>query len=245
MAAPTIEELPSLLQKKYLTFPQEELIFINIGTSDSERLLQIGATPSSSQQERYKNKFIEHSEKFVWSYDDMSGLDPSFVMHNLPLKVGAKQIKQKPRKMHPSRALLVKKEIEKYLKASFIEPIDYFDWMSNIVSVTKPTSEIWVCTDFRGINNACPKDDFPLPNIDMIVDSIAGHDILSFMDGFSSSNQILINPFDQRKTTFTTPWDNFCWKVMPFGLKKCKCYIPKSHGHHVSPTHTQNGGGLC
>lgn len=77
--------------------------------------------------------------------------------------------------------------------------------MSNIVLVTKPTSEIQVCTNFHYINNACPKDDFPLPNIDMIVDSIAGHDMLSFMDGFSSYNQILINLVDQHKITFTTP----------------------------------------
>ena len=118
----------------------------------------------------------------------MLGLDPSFFLHNLPLKKGAKPIKQKPRKMHPSKALLVKREIKKYLQVGFIKPIDYFDWMSNIFLVTKPTDEIQVCIDFCDINNACPKDDFSLPNIDMIIDSIVGHDILSFMDGFSGYN---------------------------------------------------------
>jgi len=130
----------------------------------------------------------------------MPGLDPSFVMHH-------------------SKALLVKKEIKKYLQARFIESIDYSEWMSNIVLVTKPIGEIWVCTNFHDINNDYPKDDFPLPSIDMIVDSISGHDMLSFMDDFSCYNQILINLADRHKTAFTTPWGNFCWKVMPFGLK--------------------------
>lgn len=60
--------------------------------------------------------------------------------------------------------------------------------MSNIVLVTKSTSEIWVCINFHDINNSYPKDDFPLPNIDMIVYSIVVHDMLSFIDGFYSYN---------------------------------------------------------
>ena len=107
--------------------------------------------------------------------------------------------------MHPYKALLVKKEIEKYLQVVFIKPIYYCDWRSNIVLGTKPTSEIRLCTNFLDISSACPKDDFPLLNIDMIVDSIVGHDMLSFMDGFFSYNQILINPIDHYKNTFHHP----------------------------------------
>ena len=215
-----LEEFPSLLHKKdELTFPAKELVDVNIGTSDAQRLVKVGVALPIPQQERYKNKFIENQKKFAWSYADMSSLDPSFVMHNLPLKEGAKPIKQRPRKMHPSKTLLVKKEIEKYLNVGFIEPIDYSEWMANIVLVTKTTREIRICTNFHDINNACTKDDFPMPNIDMIVDSIASHDTLSFMDGFSRYNPILINPIDQYKTAFTTPWGNFCWKVIPFKLK--------------------------
>jgi len=92
---------------------------------DDERLLQIEATLPLTQQERYKNKFFENSNNFAWSYDDIPRLDPSFIMHNLPFIKGIKPIKQKPRKMHPSKALLIEKEIEKYLNASFIRPIDY------------------------------------------------------------------------------------------------------------------------
>jgi len=91
--------------------------------------------------------------------------------------------------------------------------------MANVVLVKKPTGEIRVCTNFRDLNKACPKDDFPLPNIDMIIDNLAGYEMLLFMDGFSRYNQIKIKQSDQHKTAFKTPWGNFCYKVMPFDLK--------------------------
>ncbi|KAL5570567.1 hypothetical protein UlMin_027142 [Ulmus minor] len=74
------------------------------------------------------------------------------------------------------------------------------------------------CIDNRDLNRACPKDDFPLPNIDMLVDAIAGHKMFSFMDGFSGYNQIRMAPEDAEKTTFRTPFGNFHYVVMPFGL---------------------------
>lgn len=121
--------------------------------------------------------------------------------------------------MHPQVALLVKAELEKLLDVRFIRPIDYLEWISNLVPISKPDRSIRICTDFRDINKACPKDDFPLPNIDLIVDLTTGHAILSLMDGFSGYNQIKIAFEDQHKTAFTCPWGTFCWNVMPFGLK--------------------------
>ncbi|MCA8824161.1 reverse transcriptase family protein [Escherichia coli] len=73
--------------------------------------------------------------------------------------------------------------------------------------------------DFTDLNKACPKDSFPLPHIDMLVDATAGHELLSFMDAFSGYNQILMHPDDQEKTAFITERGIFCYKVMPFGLK--------------------------
>lgn len=107
--------------------------------------------------------------------------------------------------MHPKVALLVKEKLERMLDAKVIHPIDYSEWISNMVPVTKPSGDIRICTDFRDLNKACPKDDFPLPNIDMLVDLTVGHEIISIMDGFSRYNQIQIAEEDQHKTTFTTP----------------------------------------
>jgi hypothetical protein len=92
-------------------------------------------------------------------------------------------------------------------------------WVSNPVPVDKKHGTIHFCTDFCDLNHAYPKDNFPTPFIDQIIDDFAGHEALSFMDGFSGYNQIQIHLVDQYKTTFTTPWGNFAYCVMPFGLK--------------------------
>lgn len=76
-----------------------------------------------------------------------------------------------------------------------------------------------MCVDFTDLNNACLKDSFPLPRIDQLVDSIAKHELLTFMDAFSGYNQIRTNEEDQEKTTFVTSQELYCYKVMPFGLK--------------------------
>ena len=76
-----------------------------------------------------------------------------------------------------------------------------------------------VCVDYTNLNDACPKDSFPLPRIYQIVDALAGHGILSFLDAFSRYHQILMYPPDAEKTSFITLHGLFCYNVMPFGLK--------------------------
>uniref|UniRef100_A0A2N9FK63 Reverse transcriptase n=1 Tax=Fagus sylvatica TaxID=28930 RepID=A0A2N9FK63_FAGSY len=92
-------------------------------------------------------------------------------------------------------------------------------WLSNIVPVKKKNGQIRCCVDFRNLNKACPKDEFPLPNMDLLIDSAAGHAMFSFMDGFSGYNQIRMSTRDAEKTAFRTPIGNFYYTVMPFGLK--------------------------
>ena len=111
--------------------------------------------------------------------------------------------------MHPQVALLVKDELKKLLDVGFIRPIHYAEWISNIVPVSKHSGGIWICIDFHDLNKAYPKDDFPLPNIDIIVDMTSGYEILSLMDGFFGYNQIKIALEDQHKTTSTCSWGTY------------------------------------
>ena len=76
-----------------------------------------------------------------------------------------------------------------------------------------------MCVDFMNLNKACPKNSYPLPRIDTLVDSTARHQLLSFMDVFSGYNQIRMDESDQEKTSFVTSQGLFCYKVMHFGLK--------------------------
>ena len=91
--------------------------------------------------------------------------------------------------------------------------------MANVVPIPKKDGKVRFCVDFRDLNKASPKDDFPLPHIDMLVDSTTGHPMLSFMDGFFGYNQILMAPEDMEKISFITEWGTYCYRVMPFGLK--------------------------
>ena len=103
--------------------------------------------------------------------------------------------------------------------AGFLAVTSYPQWVTNIVPVPKKEGKVQMCVDYRDLNNASPKDDFPLPHIDVLVDNTTQHKIFSFMDGFSGYNQIKMAPEYMEKTTFVTQWGTLCYKVIPFGLK--------------------------
>ena len=90
---------------------------------------------------------------------------------------------------------------------------------TNIVVVKKKNGKWRVCVDFTSLNQACLKDPFPLPKIDQLVDAIAGHDRMSFLDAFQRYHQIALSTEDREKTAFIIPLGIYCYKVMLFGLK--------------------------
>ena len=110
-------------------------------------------------------------------------------------------------------------EVTKLLTAGFIREVYYPDWLTNVVLVKKTNRKWRMCVDFTNLNKACLKDSFPLPRIDQLVDSTAGHKLLTFMDAFLGYNQIKIAEEDHEKTAFITSQGLYCYKVMPFGLK--------------------------
>ncbi|KAL4011296.1 hypothetical protein IC575_028350 [Cucumis melo] len=113
----------------------------------------------------------------------------------------------------------IKEEVKKQFDVGFLAVAKYPIWVANIVPFPKKNGKVRMCVDYRDLNRASPKDNFPLPHIDVLVDNIAEFSTFSFMDGFSGYNQIIMAPEDQEKTTFITLWETFCYKIMPFGLK--------------------------
>ena len=95
-------------------------------------------------------------------------------------------------------------EVNKLLAANFIGEVYYPDWLANIVLVKKANGKLRMCVDFTDLNKACPKDSFPMPRIDQLVDFTVGHRLLTFMDAFSGYNQIKMSEEDQEKTAFIT-----------------------------------------
>jgi hypothetical protein len=149
----------------------------------------------------------------------MPGLNPSIVENNIDTWLDITPVHQKQQQLHPSKAAAIKAEIDKLRAVGFIYPIAYTSWVSNLVPVNKKQGTIHVCMEFRDLNHACPKDNFPMPFIDQIINDYASHEALSFMDDFFGYNQIQIHQANQYKTAFTTPWGTFAYRVMPFGLK--------------------------
>jgi hypothetical protein len=181
--------------------------------------VHIGTSCSPEEIITYTSLFKEFRDIFAWSYEEMPGIDPSIVVHEIKTYPGAKPVRQRLRPVHPRKAAAIKLEVEKLLKAGFIYPVALTEWVSNPVPIDKKGGSIRVCVDYRDINKACPKDNFPTPFVDQIVDDCAGSEIFSLMDGFSGYNQINIAPEDQHKTAFICPWGTFAYRKLPFGLK--------------------------
>ena len=134
----------------------------------------------------------------------MGGIDLTVITHRLNVNPSFKPVKQKKRSFSPKRHKAINEEVGKLLQADAIREVEYPEWLANVVLFKKANGKWRLCNDFTDINRACPKDSFPLPRIDLIVDATANYELLSFMDVFSSHNQISMDPNDQEKTSFVT-----------------------------------------
>jgi hypothetical protein len=179
----------------------------------------VGADCSPEEIQIYMDLFKEFCDVFAWSYEEMPGINPKIVEHEITTYPDAKPVRKKLHPVNPRKEAAIKAEVEKLLKAGFIYPIHLTQWVSNPVLIDKKQGTIQVCTDFWDLKEACPKYNYPTPFIDQIIDECIGCEAFLFMDGFSGYNQIQIKPEDQHKTTFICPWGTFAYRKMPFGLK--------------------------
>ena len=177
---------------------------VNLGTEEERKEVKIGTTLSPATRKELIDLLQDYSDVFAWSYQDMSGLDTDIVVHRLPLREECMPVKQKLRRVKPEMLLKIKEEVKKQLDAGFLEVAKYPQWVANIVPVPKKDGKVRMCVDYRDLNRASPKDNFPLPHIDTLVDNTAKHSLFSFMYGFSGYNQIRMAPEDMEKTTFLT-----------------------------------------
>ena len=129
----------------------------------------------------------------------------------LSLDKGVKPITQARRKMNAEKVEAAKKETDKLLLENLIREIKYPTWLANVVMVKKANGKWRMCTDYTSLNEHCPKDCYPLPSIDKLVDGASGNAMLSLMEAYSGYNQIRMHPFDEDKTAFMTAKDNYCF----------------------------------
>ena len=176
----------------------------NIGTKNKPRILHISKDVTPEERREIEKILIKYSKVFAWTYEGIPNIDRDIAQHYIPTKEGNKPVKQKMRRLRLKWPQLVEENIEKQIKAKFLEVVDYPEWLVNFVSVLKKDGRVRICVDYRDLNKACSKDDIPLPHIDVLIDNVAACVIYSFMDGFSGYNKILMAIIDKAKTSFIT-----------------------------------------
>ncbi|KAJ9552839.1 hypothetical protein OSB04_016884 [Centaurea solstitialis] len=147
-----------------------------------DRKVFVGATLTPDIKSKIISFLHEHSDCFTWSHEDMVGIDPDIISHKLNVDPSFKPVKQKRRKFAPERNKVINDKVDNLLKTGKIREVKYPDWLANVVVIQKKNAKWRVCIDFTDLNKARPKDLFPLPHIDAMVDATAGHELLTFMD---------------------------------------------------------------
>jgi hypothetical protein len=123
----------------------------------------------------------------------MSGLSRNLVEHRLPIKQGFRPFKQPTRNYNPILFDRIKEEVNRLLEAEFIRPYRYAEWVSTIVPVEKKnTRKIRICVDFRNLNRATLKDEYPMPIADKLINNTSNYRIISFLEGNARYNQIFM-----------------------------------------------------
>ncbi|KAL0367465.1 UNVERIFIED_CONTAM: hypothetical protein Sradi_3636600 [Sesamum radiatum] len=140
---------------------------------------------------------------FTWDPSDFKGIDPEVIVQRLNVDFMVQPIKQKKKSFEIERNCIIEEEVNKLLKAGYVSEVQEIEWLANIVEVPKAFGKWCMCIDFMDRNKACPKDPYPLPQIDLLVDSTAGYELFSMMDAYQGYHQIFMAE-DRAKTSFMT-----------------------------------------
>jgi len=198
---------------------QEETEIVNLGVGEEKKEVKVGTGMTTLVRDELVVLLRNYQDIFAWSYQDMPSLNPDIVQHRLPLNPSCSPVKEKLRRMKPEMSLKIKEEVKKQFNAGFLAAARYLEWVANIVPVPKKDGNIRMCVEYQDLKRASPKDNFPLPHIDVLVDNTSHFALFSFKDRFSGYNQIKMALEDMEKTTFVTLWGTFCYKAMSYGLQ--------------------------
>ncbi|CAJ2656849.1 unnamed protein product [Trifolium pratense] len=196
---------------------------------DPSRAVKIGTGLPELARKQLEACLKENADLFAWHASEMPGLDPNVACHQLTIDPTALPIVQRRRRQSPEKSEAAEKCVKDLLEANFISEARYTTWLSNVVLVKKSNGKWRMCCDYTDLNRACPKDSYPLPCIDRLVDNSSGFKLLSFMDAYSGYNQIPMAVADREKTAFMTESGNYYYNVfeqarkynMRFNPEKC------------------------
>ncbi|XP_070014773.1 uncharacterized protein [Nicotiana sylvestris] len=218
----TIEELEQAVLIKNLPDPK-----VYLGT---------GLTPKL--RKKLIQFLIKNINCFAWSHLDMTWIPPEITTHRLSVDPRYKLVKQKRRPQSEIKHAFIKDKVTKLLKIGFVREVKYPEWLANVVVVPKKGNKLRMYVDYKHLNRACPKDSFPLPNIDCLINVTVGHETLTFLDACSGYNQIQMNPEDREKTLFITKYGKSMEVYIDDMLVKSMC--AEDHLIHLQETLTSS-----
>ncbi|GJS03100.1 reverse transcriptase domain-containing protein [Tanacetum coccineum] len=203
----------------------EEKMIVN--SKYPEQTVTIGKQLPERFKERLRNLLRTNANVFAWTHVDITGIPRTITVNGKPFNTEhklneyshIKPIKQKRRSLGPDRSTAARKEVEELTRAGILREAAHQTWVANPVMVKKSDGGWRMCVDFTDINKACPKDCYPLPEIDWKVESLSGFRLKCFLDAYKGYHQIQMAEEDEDKTTFFAGEGVYCYRKMPFGLK--------------------------
>jgi hypothetical protein len=171
---------------------QDPLEEVDLGDDSVKRPTYVSAKIPKEFKDQIVELLKEYKYCFAWDYNEMPDLNRNVVELKLAIRTDKNPVKQIPRRFAPQILPKIKEEIERLLKCGFIRPARYGDWLANVVPVKKKNGTIRVCIDFSDLNLATPKDEYPMPMAEMLVDSAAGFEYLSMLDVIQATIKFLL-----------------------------------------------------
>jgi hypothetical protein len=185
----------------------------------AEQKVLLGSQLSDEQEKTLLRFLFNNKDVFAWSANDLCGINRDVIEHSLNVDLATRPRKQKLRKMSDDKAEGARNKVKRLLSVGVIREVTYPQCLANTVMVKKANGKWRMCIDFTDLNKACPKDEFPLPRIDSLVDAATTSKLMILLDCYLGYHQIWMKKEDEPKTSFITPSGTYCYLRMPEGLK--------------------------
>jgi hypothetical protein len=156
----------------------------------AEQKVLLGSKLSDEQEKTLLRFLFNNKDVFSWTANDLCGVNRDVIEHSLNVDPSFRPRKQRLRIMSDDKAEGARNEVKRLLNAGVIREVTYPEWLANTVLVKQANGKRRMCIDFTYLNKACPKDEFPLPRIDSLVDAAASSELMSILDCYSGYHQI-------------------------------------------------------
>ncbi|GJY27087.1 reverse transcriptase domain-containing protein [Tanacetum coccineum] len=183
---------------------KEERIKVAINPEHTEQTVMIGSNLTEKARAKLCDLLQQNLDVFAWTPADMTGVPRHIAEHRLNVREGCQPIRQKKRGQAAERNIAINDEVSKLAATGIMREVHYHNWLSNSVMVTKHDDSWRMCVDFKDLNKACPKDGYPLSEIDWKVKSLCGFPFKCFLDAYKGYHQIQMAEEDEEKTAIIT-----------------------------------------